>query len=485
MGSILDTIKGVGNAVMFGGSPFEAANYSSRRSRVPGASPTDFKHEFEGGNRLEVVGKTRYLTKNSGLFREQRDTMALYSVGEGLKAQATTKDAGWNRDAELYFRDWSRRADITERFSFGDIQRLASLSLDTDGEIFVVRTRNRHTNAPRLQMIETHRVGNFMEQDARGNWVDGIRLDASGRPTAIRVILDNGKTRVISMGHVMHVFDPESPSAYRHPPMLTHSVNNLLDESEILALEKHAVKDNSDITRILTNSTGHLEQGGDFSVEGDDSAHDDEATDPKAIQKITGGKVLALRTDETMESFESKRPSPAFNGFIDHLRQDSSLGAVPYGFAVDPGSVTGAGVRLIVTRAERKFQHRTGVIANSVVRPSWFYVIGDAIDSGEMPPIEGWNRIEVGGTKSVSVDAGRNEESNRRDVEAGLKLPSDSYNEGGGDFEDSMVAKAKLINRVKDIAKEHGIEDDKMLFDFSSTKKGSDGVAGTAPSGGK
>ena len=471
---LLDRIKNAGS-VLFGSS-FEGANNSQRRGRVPGASPTDFKHEFEGGTRLEIVKRSRYLMKNSGLPREHRDLNVLYSVGDGLSPQAHTESREWNREAEAYFAEWSRRADVTERFSFSDIQKLASKSIDTDGELFVVKTRNNRTKEPRLQLIETHRVGNFMERD-ENNWVDGIRLDVAGRPTAIRVLRDTGNTRSIPYSAVMHLFEAESPSAYRHPPMFAHSVNHMLDETELIALEKHAVKDNSDISRVLKTDKGRLDNSGDFSATG---GTDTETTDPRALQKILGGKLVAVQPHESIESYNSNRPSPTFTGFLEHLRRDSSLGSLPYEFVVDPSGATGPAVRMVVAKAQRRFKARTDLIANKLVKPTWFYVVGAAIDNGILPSIKSWSNISVGGLRDITVDAGRDSESNRRDVQMGLKLPSTSYAEQGDDFIDAMEAKAHLIQSVRDIAKAHDI-DPELLFNFS-TEKNNSGSATTPPS---
>lgn len=68
-------------------SPYEAANYSSRRSRVPGAAPTDAKKELTPHARRELVRKSRYLNKNSGFAREVVGDMAIYSTGDGILPQ--------------------------------------------------------------------------------------------------------------------------------------------------------------------------------------------------------------------------------------------------------------------------------------------------------------------------------------------------------------------------------------------------------------
>lgn len=125
--------------------------------------------------------------------------------------------------------------------------------------------------------------------------------------------------------------------------------NHVLDEMELLALEKHAVKDNADVSRILKTQRGELDESGDFSVA--TPGQDGTPSDPTELQKIIGGKLVALKPDESLDSFQSNRPSPTFTGFLEHLRRDSALGMIPFEFAADSSKVGGAGVRLVVAKA--------------------------------------------------------------------------------------------------------------------------------------
>ena len=466
------------------GSPFESSNQSSRRARVPGSAPTDYRHEYQGWTRLETVKKSRYLTKNSGLHREQRDLNILYGVGaDGLWPKPHVSDLEWVKDATQLFREWSIRADVTNRFSFIDVQKLCSAAIDTDGEIFVVKVHNRATGECRLQLLETHRVGNFQINGDPDRYIDGIKVGPTGAPTHIRVLQNDGTGKDVRFQHVMHLFDPESPTAYRHAPAGTHGLLHGLDEIELLALEKHAVKDNSSIVRVLQTQSGELDADGDFGPDGFDS---DGNTDPNKLANIVGGRTVAIYPHEKLEPYESQRPSPTFNGFLEHLRRDSSLGRSPYEFAVDPTDATGPAIRLIVAKAQRRFKSRTELLSNRLIRPTWFYVIGDAIDKGQLPAMKGWSNVSITPPREITVDAGRESEANRRDVAAGLKLPTTSYEETGQDFLDSMERRADLIKAVEAIAKIKDVDPEK-LYDFtvaSGAEQAIASVAGTAPSGG-
>ena len=55
---------------------------------------------------------------------------------------------------------------------------------------------------------------------------------------------------------VMHVVDHEYASGARGVPLLQHSINSIQDEMDIIELEKLAVKDNADVTRVIKKTGG-------------------------------------------------------------------------------------------------------------------------------------------------------------------------------------------------------------------------------------
>ena len=433
------------------GSPYESANWSPRRGAVPGAAPGDTKRDLTASVRGELVRRSRYLHRNSGFVRELVSNMAVYSTGDGIRPQAQSPDPAWNRQAEDYFAQWSARCEITERFSFEECQSLICRGIDVDGEYFVHRTRNID-NEPILQLIETHRIGNgpgTMETH------DGIGLNIFGAPAFYRVIQDDGTARDIPAPAILHIFEPESSSAVRHAPTLQHSINHILDEMELLALEKHAVKDNADVARILKTQRGELDESGDFSV--GTPGQDGTPSDPGELQKIIGGKLVALKPDESLDSFQSNRPSPTFTGFLEHLRRDSALGMIPFEFAADSSKVGGAGVRLVVAKADRRFSHRQMVLVIRLIKPIWFYVIGDAITRGLLPPAESWWKISCVTPRRITVDAGREAQQNRADVEMGLKTISDHYQELGADFGEEIERRARDARLILETALKYDV----------------------------
>ena len=428
-------------------SPYDAANWSPSRGRVPGSSPRDAKLDLSPGVRTELVRRSRYLHRNSGFVRELVSNMAIYSTGDGIRPQAQSPDASWNKRAEEIFRDWAARCEVTGRFSFEECQSLVCRGMDVDGEYFVLKTRDGF-GRPALQLIETHRVG-----DTSGETTDGVILDRAGCPISYRLLEDDGP-RDIPAASMLHIFEPESASSVRSAPTIQHSINHVLDEIELLALEKHAVKDNADVARILKTARGDLGEDGDFSL---GTPQDGQPSDPAQLQRIIGGKLVALKPDESLDSFQSSRPSPTFTGFLQHLRRDSALGVLPYEFAADSSMIGGAGVRLIVAKADRRFSYRQLILINRLIEPVWAYVIGDAITSGALDAAPLWWRISCTTPRRVTVDAGREAQQNRADVEMGLKTIAQSFGELGLDFEEEMRTRARNAKFLVELAEEFAI----------------------------
>jgi capsid protein len=401
--------------------------------------------------RAELVRKSRYMHKNSGFVRELVANMAIYSTGDGIRVQAQSPDQAWNRAAEAYFAMWSSRCEVTRRFSFEECQALVCRGMDIDGEYFIHKTRDSQ-GEPRIQLIESHRVGDkFGSQET----IDGVGLDSWGAPIFYRMLEDNGIHNDLPAASILHIHEPEWAGGVRSHPTIQHSINHVLDEMELLALEKHAVKDNADVSRILKTARGEIDDSNDFMVGG--AAIGTENSDPVSLQRIVGGKLIALKPDESLDSFQSNRPSPTFTGFLEHLRRDSALGMIPFEFAADSSKVGGAGVRLVVAKADRRFSFRQMILESRLIKPVWAYVIGDAIARGSLPPIPGWWKISTVPPKRVTVDAGREAQQNRSDVEMGLKTLSDHFNEQGADFGEEIERRASDAKLIMETAEKYGI----------------------------
>jgi len=417
-------------------SNFESAKFSNKRSWIWSSWPQDFKKTMTVFDRMETTRRMRYLELNAGLIRQAIGDMALYSVGSGIKAQAESGDEMWDNLADIYFREWaSKNTDITGRYSFFELQHIICRLMDRDGECFIIKTRGPG-GAPKLQVIESHRVGNAASGSPPPGMVDGIMFGPYGAPVYYNVLRSDGSSREVPANAVLHMYEPELASGARAYSPLQHSINNIIDMLEILSLEKLAVKTSSDITRTITRENPQFDGSqSDFEAFGmrPQDYGNNGLTDPNEASTFIGGKVLSLAPGEKMESFESNRPNSTFTGFIDHLIRDSLSGFLPYEFTYDPTKIGGASVRLIIAKADRKFQHRQSILMQRLLTPVWGYVIGNAIKDGILPANDYWHRVGWTTPRRVTVDTGRDAIANRADIKAGLKTWTQHQLEMGND----------------------------------------------------
>ena len=459
--------KGLKTRSDFGGgssgifSQFEGAKYSNKRSWINTPWPADQKKVMTTFDRQELTRKMRWLSVNAGIVRQMISDNVIYSIGDGIRHQAASGDHVWDALADSYFTDWANRpCDITGRFNFWECQQLCCRRVDVDGEIFVLKTYDT-TGVAKIQMIESHRVGNSQSAIGvvEGMW-DGIMFNKFGAVVGYNVIRSDGTTRLVPANSILHVHHPENVSGARAYSPLQHSINNLIDILEILSMEKVAVKTSSDITRTITRenpqfdgSTSDFEAFGMRPQDYPQGVYDN----PEQVGSFIGGKILSLAPGEKLESFQSQRPNASFSGFIEHLQKDSAAGVLPYQFSIDPNGIGGAAIRLVVTKAERQFGARQHMFMTRLLNPIWGYVIGNAIARGDLPPNDNWNKVNWVTPRRVSVDAGREAAANQRDIEMGLKTISDHYAEMGMDAKEEIRRRASDAKLIIDTAKEFDV----------------------------
>ena len=230
---------------------------------------------------------------------------------------------------------------------------------------------------------------------------------------------------------------------------------------------------------MLKSESGEIDDTGDFVVQTEGVA--DEGSDPQQVQKIVGGKVVSIKTNESLESYQSNRPSPVFTGFLEHLKRDSSAGILPYEFVIDSAKIGGAGVRLVVAKADRRFSYRKLILIQRFLKPTWGYVIGDAIDRGELEPVKQWNRVRFVTPRRITVDAGREAQQNRADVETGLKTLEEHFAELGQDFDEQLEIRAQNAKRIIDAAAKYGVPVE-MIYKPQGTQLSSPVDTGTKTS---
>jgi len=443
---------------------WQSIGVTRARRAAYGAEPRDLRRDLTPYDRLAMVRKCRWAERNSGLFKQILADMCLYTVGDGIKPQSHASTPEMQQTYEAYFAEKAKRIDITNRFSFYQAQSILLRGMIRDGDAFAAKVRNA-TGEAKLQLMEAHRVGDPLEGKVPEGMHDGIQFGPYGEYIAVNIYRSDGSSRQILAQSMMMVVDQEYASGARGVPLLQHSINSIQDEMEILALEKQAVKDNGDVTRIIKKTGGTI----DSDMAGELGAAN--GSSYANVASTMGGKLIALEPGEDMTSFQSNRPNATFTGFLAALERDIAMGVLPYEFVGDSSKLGGATVRLITAKAGRVFSKYQTILIEQFCVPTWGYIIGQAIAAGELPDDPMWNQVSWTTPKSVTVDAGREAANDRADVEMGLLSMSELYAQRGLDFRTEMQKRAADMVHIKNLAEEYGIPFE-LLFRPSNTPVG-------------
>lgn len=414
-----------------------------------GAQPRDLRRDLSPFDRLSMVRKCRWAERNSGLFNQILNDLTLYTVGDGIKHQSHASTPEAREAYNDYFSEWAKKCDITNRFSFNQVQNILLRGMLRDGDSFAVKTRNGF-DVPKLQIMESHRVGDPLSPDVCPPGMhDGVQFGPYGELAGFSIYRSDGSARYVISNAVMHIVDQEWASGARGVPILQSAVDLVQDSMDVRTLEVLAHKDHGDVTRVLKKTGGFMPA--------DMSAELGQSTPLTQGQQYSsmGGKILALEPGEDLQLLASNRGSQAI-GFLAALERDI-VRVLPYEFVSSPEKIGGASVRLVTAKAGRVFGKYQSVIITTLCQPSWGYVIGQAIANGELPDDPSWTEVSWTTPKSVTVDGGRDSANDREDLRIGLLSFSEVYNQRGMNFEEEAEIKAQNVRYLLDLSKTYGV----------------------------
>jgi len=452
----------------YSGNQWGSTVQTYARRVIYAPQPDDMRRDLSPWDRNEMVKKCRWAERESSLFRQILNDLCIYVVGDGIKPQAHASDPETSRLYEEYFARKASRLDVSGK-SFYQCQAIVTRAMIRDGDAFCIKAELN--GEARIQTIEAHRVGDPTDADTPADCWDGIGFGKYNEPIYYNVYKADGGSRKVEAQSVMHIVDMETASGSRGVPVLQSSLNAIQDIKEILELERRAVKDNGDVTRVIKKGSGFLDEDAASEISSNHNS-------AEAIASQMGGKALVLESTDSFESFESKRPNSTFVGFLAALEKDICA-ILPYEFVKEPNSAGGAAVRLVTAKAARVFGKYQQVILTTFCQPTYEYIIADGIAKGEIPDDPMWWSASWTTPKSVTVDAGREAANDRADIEMGLMSMSELYGQRGLDFRSEMEKRAADMAHIQNLAKQYGIPFE-LLFRPTNTPLGTVAAVDTA-----
>jgi lambda family phage portal protein len=163
---------------------------NARHTRTSGRKiPTEGRADYHlevGYDRRELVDRARQLERNSVIAAAMLDRATENVVGNGFQLQCHSKNKLWNEDVEQKWREWCKSgADVRGLNSLGELSALAFRSWLRDGDVGTIKLADGS-----VQMIESDQIANPMGNIPTRDQIDGINLDARGKPTSYLVVKD-------------------------------------------------------------------------------------------------------------------------------------------------------------------------------------------------------------------------------------------------------------------------------------------------------
>ncbi len=438
---------------------YQSANGRERRY-VP-AVADDSDKTLTPSARKQVLGLARYLHANNGMVRGAVADLTRYSVGGGLvpQSQASPEIA---EAYENFWREWSKIADATGRRSFEQLQQLASIRMDVDGDAGFV-LRKTATGYPQLQLVEGHAIGSDSEDKG---WFDGVRVTPDGQPLAYRVLGPDKTHTDIAARDFILLAETERAGQQRGLSALAHALDHVRDVADILSYEKTGVKMAASVGIAITTQAGAVDEGASYIESGADAPV---SAGGSPLETFEAGMVPRLRIGEKIESFSSNRPNPSFTGFIEHLLRDVSVGlGLPFEFIWNAEKLGGASQRFVLAKAQRRFEQRQSYLTGALLNRVWGWVIASAIKRGDLPKSDDWWRVRWQAPAKITVDVGREANANRDDIRMGLRTLQEDAGERGVDWMElrgqAERETADLIARAQRVAKETGVDFQTVLY---------------------
>jgi len=431
----------------------EAARPLTRERTWVHATATDSRQDIDAYDRLRLLALSRRLFINNPIIRAAVNEMARYSVGPGICPQARTSDDAWNRQAEAFFYQFATRADIRGMLDFYELQTLASLAIDRDGDVFLILTQTRD-GQPALQVVEAHRCGTPQGADQKVI-IDGVQADATGRPLKYFFSNDpaNKIFQAIAADSVIHLFEPDRPDQFRGYPRTAVALIPMLDRDEVLRMEMQGVKAATSLGMVITNNTGSA-QGGFF---GTPTHNTGDAITSETI--YSGGGIARLKPGEAISTFSLSRPNDKLDAFLDQYIRAAAIGmGLPYEFVWNSERLAGTAQRFTLAKAQRRFEERQRLLIAKLCGPVWRYVIGTGIETGALPRNDEYRNVVWQTPRKLTVDAGRESQAIREEYKLGFTNLADVIGAEGSDWQEVIDQKIYETKWIRERCAEQGID---------------------------
>lgn len=291
---------------------------------------------------IKLRAKARDMERNNGWAAKALNVIVGNTVGTGIRMRPSGKAKGKLDLANAVWPSWAetRACDFDGVLDFYGIQALALRSVARDGEVLVVRRRERagNTGLPlQIQVIEIDQLdtSRMLAEDESGNRViQGVEVDDNGRAVAYWIFprhpgdVTYFRAALVSqrvpVEDVLHLYDKSRPGQLRAASWLAPIMLPLQDLDDFEDAQLMKQKAAACYAAFITDASG-----------ADDALNDPNANDPDLPDQLEPGMLQVLPPGKDIKFGDP----PTTDGYSDYIR--AILRKVAAGLGITYESLTG------------------------------------------------------------------------------------------------------------------------------------------------
>lgn len=431
-------------------------------------SPEDYKQAYE---RIVLIRAARQMEEDYGFFQGLLRDFENYVVGECLVYLPNTGNPEADKRIREYLEWQFENADYQGQDDLTKIAQIAVRSMKRDGECGFIPVDTG--DSIKLRSVSGDCIGNPMTGAvARANDYNGIVTDDAGR--IIRFDLYRRTPKVnsyvfdqsFSADNFWHYKDRFRFQQYHGVTAFMTAIRDGFDIDQILEFTKLNIKWRSSQLPSVHTETGRPKNGAGYfgwGAPGSPAPSPISSSGvPQPMQTVVEGVTTNyLKLDESVMEYPNDFPNAQLQVSLEELRRQCCKGVdLPYEFAyrADNGGVV---QRFWVNKAENTFSRDKHLIKRTLLNRFKNRSIQKGIDTGFLDLSEFGNLSEnitrfrgqwqMG--KQISVDYGKENDTDIKLIEAGLMSPQDKAASMGTSLEEISDEIEAHTVRLFDMAK--------------------------------
>lgn len=410
-----------------------------------------------------MLGDSRYIYQAFSTVSGAVDQKANYVYGGSWRLQSNSEDREFAKAVEKDFEQIDRLIDTRgNNYSFQKSIWLGSKTIDVDGDYFILLTETPETGFPKLQFLESHRVGSWEQQGDtivkegrfKGRRIfAGVIVNDYMQPVAYRIKDESiaAGFRDVLADSMIHVADMRWFSQSRGMPSIANAILDWYDLAETRDAEKIAQKVSSALALIESNETGKTDTGNDVvnPLPGSDGRLQTQVFDSGLIRYIKNGGSL--------KAHESARPSDQWLNFTKMVESSAFYAMGWRREMLNSSEIGGAGVRGFAADINKSIAARCEVLEMPHRRAA-LYIIAKRAKQGTYTLPNDWWKISFTKPAQFTVDEGRMRSADLEDLRAGVMTEDMITEARGQSYEKLLRQRAENIQLKRQIAEEFEID---------------------------